>query len=490
MIDKRTVFEIYRLRDERLSIREISSRMQLSRQTVRRYLSDPRVIRKKVEKPSKLDPFKFQIEQWLQSNPKLKVTLIFQRLNGLGFNGKYGIVKQYVRNIRPKATPLPIRRFESRPGEQFQIDWGVFGVLKYGSSQRNLYAMVVIEGYSRKLSVIFTHSTDQHTFHQALLAAFRYFEGTPKELVFDNMKTAVTERVGSLIRFNEAFLDFLRPFHIVPKACAPKLPRSKGKVERIIRYIRDNFWPLREFENLNDVQSQMNEWLQNIANVRLHQTTQQTPNQRFRTDSLQPLPSFLPDCSHTRSVSVLADATITFDSNYYSVPDWSLGHRLMVKANQYHVSVFIKERRIAHHLRCWQHKQLIENPKHRKNRTQKIRSLPDPDCVYFVSLDPCCETFLSGLNQSGLPLRKSISQLLKLLDEYGIDSLISAIQKAIHYKVYGVDYIKNILYQEKRPISLQPPVVLQNDEFNQIRLQPPSLAEYDAISIKKNREES
>lgn len=487
MIDQHTLFEIHRLHAEGLSQRKIALRLNLSRATVKRHLCHPQIVRKKIKKPSKLDPFKVHMEQWLQSDASLSATVVLQRLQGLGFEGRYGIVKNYLRKIRPKPAAMPIRRFESQPGEQFQIDWGFFGKLSYGQTQRNLYALAVIECHSRKLFVYFSHSTDQTAFHQALLAAFQFYGGTAKELVFDNMKTAVVERVGSIIRFNGAFLDFLRPFQLVPKACSPRLPRSKGKVERVIRYIRDNFWPLRQFKDLADVQQQMNHWLQTVANVRQHQTTLQKPDERFQPQTLRALPPCLPDCYLTRRVTVLADATVAFDSNYYSVPDWTLGHRLTLKADQYEVLLFIKERRVAHHLRSWQRKQRLENPKHRN--PQKRSPLPHPDCVYFLSLAPCCQTFLEGINQSGIALQKTIQQLLKLLEQYGLDSLVIALEKAIHHHAFGLDYVKNILYQEMRPVSLQPPVVLKQEALNHIRLTPHSLAEYDALVLQRKKEE-
>jgi len=128
--------------------------------------------------------------------------------------------------------------------------------------------------------VEFTHSQKQEALHQSLLNAFRFFGGTPEEIVVDNMLTAVIERQGSLIRFNDAFLDFLRVFKIVPVACNVRAPHEKGKIESIIKYLRQNFWPLRSFAGLKDVQTQVIEWLNTVANVRIHQTTGQRPKDR------------------------------------------------------------------------------------------------------------------------------------------------------------------------------------------------------------------
>ena len=151
-----------------------------------------------------------------------------------------------------------------------QIDWGHFGSLTYGTAVRKLYALAVIEAYSRMLYVEFTHSQKQDALHQGLINAFRFFNGTPEEIVVDNMLTAVTERCGSVIRFNDAFLDFLRIFKIVPRACHIKSPQEKGKIEKSIHYLRQNFWPLRSFSDLMDVQQQVNQWRDSVCNVRIH----------------------------------------------------------------------------------------------------------------------------------------------------------------------------------------------------------------------------
>ena len=115
-----------------------------------------------------------------------------------------------------------------------QIDQGHFGCLEYGKTRRQLYCQAVIECYSRMLFVESVHSQNQSTLHQALFNAFRFFNGAPCEIVVDNMLTAVTERKGALIRFNDAFPDFQRPFRITPYACNVRAPHEKGKIENAI----------------------------------------------------------------------------------------------------------------------------------------------------------------------------------------------------------------------------------------------------------------
>ena len=169
----------------------------------------------------------------------------------------------------------------------------------------NSTACAVIECHSRLLYLEFTHSQRQDTLHRCLLNAFHFFQGTPKELVHDNMLTAVLERQGPLVRFNEHFLAFLRPFQITPIACNVAQPQEKGKVEKgAIHYIRHNFWPLRTFRDLTDLQAQANQWRDQVANVRVHTTTGQPPIERFDPKAMRPLPALLPDCRDTAQAKV------------------------------------------------------------------------------------------------------------------------------------------------------------------------------------------
>jgi len=317
MISRHIVFEIHRLYHEGSSKQRIAATLHLDPKTVRKFLIDPNPKRLPITRPSKLGPFKEEITRLLEIDAKAPATVILQRIAPLGFDGGMTILKDYLRSLRGHfKNKEAFIRFESLPGEQCQVDWGHFGSIIYGDTMRKLYCLAVLECHSRLLYLEFTHSQRQETLHRCLLNALRFFKGTPKELVTDNMLTAVTERVGPIIRFNEAFLDFLRPFAIVPRACNPKSPHEKGKVEKgVIHYIRHNFWPLRSFTDLFDLQAQADHWRDTLANVRIHGTTGQRPIERFQVQALRPLPGFVPDCRDTACARVYSDFSFRFDAN-------------------------------------------------------------------------------------------------------------------------------------------------------------------------------
>lgn len=489
MINQRAIFDIHRLAHDGFSVRKIAATLGLDRQTVQKYLDHPIAQAAKRTRQSKLDPFKDDIARLLEADPKVSAAVIRQRLQERGFDGGATIVRDYLSRVRPRLqAKAAFIRFESDPGVQCQIDWGHFGSLTYGHTQRKLYCLAVIECYSRLLSLEFTHSQRQETLHRGLLGAFRFFQGTPKELVHDNMLTAVIEHQGAVVRFNEQFLEFLRPFRINPIACNVNQPQEKGKVEKgAIHYIRHNFWPLRSFTSLDNLQAQAHQWRDQVANRRVHRTTGFRPIERFDPKAMRPLPEFLPDCRDAAVAKVHRDFAVQFDGNAYSAPPWAIGKTLTVKADHHRVTLYFKDKAIATHARCWERNQRLEAPTHRQAAQQhRQRHWLSPEVAAFIALGDVAKTYLEQLATTQQPLQKSVKKLLDLKDDYGVQALLEALERASHHKAYGAHYIENILYQEMTPQRQHPPVRLKQDHLNQIRLDEPNLAEFDTFILKRN----
>lgn len=490
MIDKRTVFEIHRLKNSGLSNREIAATLHLDRTTVGKYLTNPApspAARK--PKPSKLDPYNDAIKIYLEEHPNIKAPVVLRKLKEKGFTGEITIVRAMLRELRGQSCRRePFIRVESDPGQQMQVDWGHFHCLSYGDLSRKLYALAVVEAYSRMLYVYFSHSQKQEYLHMGLLAAFRYFGGCPRELVVDNMMTAVTERAGSIVRFNEQFLDFLRPLKITPRACNVRAPQEKGKVENAIKYIRQSFWPLRKFTDIDDVQRQMHDWLDTVANCRVHETTGEKPKDRLVKADLQSLSQHLPDPRETFTALVHKDFGIRFDANVYTVPPWAIGKKLVLKADLANVTIFHKDKIVATHARIWARRQRRELPEHRE-QVKKLRNklFADRQIAVFLSFGQTAADYLEKLANTRSAIKKNVVQLLGLKDEYGEHALIYALGKALDLKLYGADYVRNILYQEMTPSINHQPVRLKRQDLNQIRLESPSLQDYDAIAIRRKK---
>ena len=486
MIEQRTIFEICRLANEGLSARKIAKQVGHDRGTVAKCLREPQRKRPTYTRASKLDPFKDEISGLLERDPDAPATVIMQRLVDKGFTGRISILRTYLRKARKRKARSFIR-FESAPGEQCQVDWGHFGSLDYGDTKRKLYCLAVIESHSRMLYLEFTHSQRQEALHRGLLNAFSFFGGSSKNLVHDNMLTAVIERDGPLVRFNDAFLDFLRPLKVTPRPCNVRQPQEKGKVEKgAIHFIRHNFWPLRTFTGLIDVQAQADQWRDKVANVRVHATTGQRPVDRHEAGAMQPLPQFTVECRDTALAKVHTDFSIHFDGNTYTVPPWLIGKTVVAKADHRRLTIYLQEKVVAEHERCWQRRQRIELPAHREAaRKHKNNHYQSAEVAALLSLGEAAKDYFERMAGTNQPLKKSVQRLLALKDEYGAHAILEAIKRAAAHNAYGAHYIENILYQEMTPQRSHPPVTLKQQELNRIRLEEPSLEDYDTFVVKK-----
>lgn len=240
--------------------------------------------------PTKLDPFKAIILTRLEAYPDLSGVRLLEEIRAAGYTGSYTQLKAFVRSVRPQPTPEPVVRFETPPARQAQVDFARFH-FPWGVR----YALMVVLGYSRVLWLRFYARQDMRTLFGGLEEAFTYFGGVTHELLFDQMKTVITKDLrllGGQLVLNLEFLRFARHWEFTPRACRPYRAQTKGKVERPIFYVRDNFVYGREFLGDGDLDAQRLRWLEQTANVRIHQTIKEQPIVRFERDEraqLKPL---------------------------------------------------------------------------------------------------------------------------------------------------------------------------------------------------------
>ena len=257
VLDGRHIEAIYRLsHGQGWSVRKIARHLKVSRKSVRKYLAQPAPAPVQRTRASKLDPYKERIGQLLEEDPSASAVVITQRLREQGYEGGITILREYLKGVRPGRSPRAFVRVESAPGERFEVDWGHFGALDYQGDKRKLYAFVLVECHSRRLYLEFTHSQSFETFARCHIHAFRFMQGVAREVLFDNLASAVAEREGRWVRFNPRFLELARQYGFFPRACTPGSPWEKGKVEKLLGYVRQNFWPLRSFTGLADVNHQ------------------------------------------------------------------------------------------------------------------------------------------------------------------------------------------------------------------------------------------
>ena len=482
---------------EHWPIRKIEQHLRMSWRTIKKYLEAPAQTPAARSRVSKLDPFKPTIAELLEKDARASAAVIEQRLRPLGYDGGHSILRDYIHKVRPQPqSKRAFVRMEPEAGERFEVDWGHFGALNYEGDQRKLYAFALVDGHSRMAYLEFTHSQCFETFVRCHVHAFTAFNGVSRETYYDNLATAVAEHDGRLVRFHPRFLAFAREYNFVPRACNPASGWEKGKVERGgIGYVRQNFWPLREFTDLHDVNRQARQWLAEVANQRLHHETRQKPIDRFRADALRPLPVIPYDYRDTADALVHKDLRLQFDGNRYCVPHRFVGRRLTVKADSSSVTIYHRYQEIVSYARSWRRGQTFgaerferelaeQRPAARRSQAQqRFLDFMDGLCAVDVA-----EGYLRGVADSDRVLSRQLNELLELIRQYGPDAVAGALSKAHAARAFGADYIANILRQQQAPRRPQPPLRLRDPRLNELATDPLSLLAYDAFILESRKE--
>jgi len=476
---------------EQWSVRKIARHLHLGRRTIAKYLAKPAQTAAQRLRASKLDAFKPVIAEWLQQDPKVSAEVILQRIRPLGYQGGRSILKEYLLAVRTPATPpRAYVRMEPAAGERFEIDWGHFGSLVYHGHARKLYAFCLVECHSRKLYVEFTHSQSFETFVRCHIHAFQFLGGIARELWYDNLATAVAEHDGNLVRFHPRFLAFAREYNFLPRACHVRAAWEKGKVERSIFYVRQNFWPLRIFTDLADANSQARQWLDQVANQRQHRETGQTPEQRFQPEALRMLPAVVPDYRDTEQARVCKDLRLHFDGNRYCAPPRYVGRYLTIKADASSVTLYDQHQQVISYPRSWQRNQVIGAERFQKELLAQLaaaeRSAGQQRLIAL--LGPACEMYLRRLAETDRSLARQIRELLALVRDYGPDAVSAALGQAHAAGAFGADYVANILHQHAQRRAVQPPLQLRDPELNQLATDPLSLADYDSLILRSKKD--
>jgi transposase len=310
-----------------LSVSAIARRVGIDRKTVRKYIErglEPPSYGPRQPRARQLEPFEAYLRQRVAAYPGLTASRLMREIREHGYVGGYSAVTDFLREVRPSPVPPFEVRFETPPGEQAQVDFAQFQVIftDEPSAPRIVWLFSLVLGYSRLIWARFVAHQDLQTVLRCHMAAFAALGGVPREILYDRMKTAVIgEDDQAHIVYNRALIDFAGHYGFHPKACRPYRAKTKGKVERPFRYIREDFFLARSFRNLDDLNAQLAHWLGTVANPRVHATTRRVVNEAFAEEKLQSLPlvPFSAVLKLERRVS--HEGMVSVGGNFYSVPD-------------------------------------------------------------------------------------------------------------------------------------------------------------------------
>jgi transposase len=325
-------------------VRAIARELGLARNTVRRYARGAPQGGSRTRRPSKLEPFKDQIRRWVGEDHLYTCETMLPRLRALGYTGQISILKDFVRPLRPPVAGArrPVIRYETKPGEQLQFDWGEF-VYEQDGKTHKVFGFTAVLSYSRMRFVTFVKRTDAPTLIRCLVAAFEAFGGLPRAVLTDRMKTVLLEMETGTPKWHPRFQELVQALGISPRVCRPYTPQTKGKVERSVGLVKHDFWPGVQFTDLDDLNRQAAAWCARV-NARVHRTTGVCPLERWAEEGLRPLPAgwaWERFTAEERQVSW--DGFVSFDGVLYGLPG-----ELGVAGRRVQVSAYHGEVRVWH----------------------------------------------------------------------------------------------------------------------------------------------
>lgn len=448
--------QIKTLRTKGESIKGIARRLNLSRNTVRKYLRSslpPAFTRRTYEKM--LDDYEDKIADMLAKG--YIGTRIYNELEKIGYTGSLSSVHRYLARIRieEKIKNKMTTRVETAPGRQMQYDWKEW-MLPVGGKPVKLYIHEVVLSYSRRKWYTYSVSITAQDIIRAIAEGMEFFGGVPEEIVIDNSKQMViTHRTDGVIRYNDEFLKFCGLYGLEPNACANYRPRTKGKVERPFYYLQEHLLRGLEVEELVHFDSVLTTFTDHY-NARPHSVLQESPDERFSRESmhLRPLPVVEPTALYARQIrKVTTDGYIAWDGNFYPVPMRLCTQEVMVE------SIFGRTIKIyettgamvtAHQIALFHKGIRPEHPEHesintayREKKKRSRSAVVEKFVAHFGALG---EEYMAGLRTTvGANLYWHLSEILACLKVYNTEAVKRALTECAHIGAYHKNSVLRLL---------------------------------------------
>lgn len=452
---------------EGLSMRQIADKLNLGRKKVWRILRG-----EKMRKPagsSILKPYERLIEEWYGEYPMLKATQVYERLKSYGYEGCYGTVKLGTQRLRQKRGEC-FHELEFLPGEESQVDW-----MEWKMASGAVYGFVYLLAYSRYAVVRFYPRQTLEFFLDGHLRAFREVKGVAHRHRYDNIKTVIIRREPEL-QFNPQLLDFARHYGFSIHVCTPGRANEKGRVERIIRDIKD-FLRVSSLVDLADLNKKMDLWRRE-RNNRVHRTTGKVPSGALAEEKLKPLPQI--DYKPYRLVQAVVSKTgfVEFETNRYSVPSPYAGMAASLLALPDTLEIVVQGKKVATHRRLFLRKEKSEHPSHREKLLSRTPHFKYQRILTLMKgMGAEVEQFLFEAEREGEDVLEAAYQLFRLLKGISKETLLSAVREANSLHVHKVFYIQSLLQPQTSPH----PVCPQDQRLLEITYKGRELDDYDDL---------
>jgi transposase len=469
---------------EHWKIGTIAAELKIHPETVRRAIEVNRVQRVLQLRASIVDPYLPFLRDTLEAHPRLCATRLYQMVAERGYTGSIVQLRRVVARLRPRQQEAFLRT-QVFAGEEAQADWAHFGTVKIGRTQRTLSCFVMTLSWSRALYLEFFFDQTMESFLRGHGHAFASFHGSVRVILYDNLKSAVLERHGSQIHFNPRLLELAGHYHFVPRPCQVRSGNQKGRVERVIRYVRDSFWAARSFTTLEECNRQALRWRDEIAHQR------PWPDDRNRTVAevfieeqprLLPLPLNPFNTDHVVAVRSAKTIYVRFDGNDYSIPPEAVGRSLLLAASDTEVRILDGARELARHRRSYDRQQMVLDPEHQEALLKMKRKARESTRSSQLEVAvPESALLLDKAFAEGESAAQQTTQLLELLDRYGEAALRRAVHEAIERNTPRAASVAFLLRQRHRTAPL-PLDLSRHPQAQNLNVRSHDLETYDELA--------
>jgi len=403
---------------------------------------------------------------------------------------KIGTIAQAL-NVHPDTVRRAIEqeaflRLQVFPAEQAQVDWAYFGSVMVGRAKRQLSCFVMTLSWSRALYLEFFFDQTTENFLRGHVRAFQDWSGAPRVILYDNLKSAVLERRGNQIHFNPRLLELAADYHFAPRPCQVRAGNQKGRVERAIRYVRDSFWAGRVFTTLAECNRQALAWRDEVAHQRhWPDDSARSVAQAFAEEQPRLLPLPLHPFNTDRIEPVRSRKTIYvhFDLNDYSIPPEAVGRPLTLAASDTEVRILDGAAEIARHPRSYDRQKSILDPAHQEALLRtKRKALHQTRAGRLALTVPESEDLLERAFAQGESAATQTSQLLRLLDLYGVAALRRAIREALERNTPRASSVAFLLRRHQRSAPLPALDLSRHPEAQALDVRPHDLETYDELA--------
>lgn len=452
---RRLEYEVVRRKARGESNRSIARSLRIDPKTVARILKDNARRRDegapepppRAPRASKLDPYAGDIAALLEQYPDIRATRLLEHLEGLGFDGKYTIVRQYLKKLRPKAPPPEAVRREWGPGKTAQVDWAHLAL----EDRTKVYALLVTLMFSRHQYIELCTDMEQTTLFRVLRRAFEAQGGVADEYIFDSMPGIVDRWEDGKPVLNLQAMDFAAHYRFAYDIAPRRCPKYKASVERNVRGFRTGFLNARTLLDVKSSNAELWHWLDHTRNPSKHPRRSESRTELLALEALTPLPLHAYDTRELAWRLVDAYGYCRFDGNFYQAPKGRVGTWLCVRASETEVALYDTfANPLAAHPRsergCGVYCPPNEAPQHSRRRIEELLAV-------FASWGQGPLAWAEEVRRRKRYTSVELARVVELRQQWRLDDLLAAITHAASYGAYDARQVKRILLAKATPCT-------------------------------------